>query len=60
MMHIRIDKNFIKREIDEGGVSLSYIPTVDQLADVLTKVMFKPRFESLISKLGMTYIYFSI
>ena len=57
MKHVRIDRNFIKREIDEGGIILSYVPTTDQIIDVFTKAMMKPMFESLIVKLGMTYIY---
>ena len=34
MKHVRIDRNFIKREIDEGGIILSYVPTMDQIARV--------------------------
>ena len=57
MKHVRIDRSFIKREIEEGGISLSYIPSTDQVADVLTKIVAGPCFESLISKLAMTCIY---
>ena len=36
MKHVRIDRSFIKREIEEGGISLSYIPSTNQVVDVLT------------------------
>ena len=57
MKHVRIDRSFIKREIEEGGIVLSYIPTKDQVADVFTKAMVRPGFEFLIGKLGMMCIY---
>ena len=34
MKHVRIDQTFIKREIEEGTISLSYIPTTDQKTNV--------------------------
>jgi len=57
MKHVRIDQSFIKREIDGGGINLSYIPTRSQLADVFTKAMARPCFKSPIGKLEMTNIY---
>ena len=56
MKHVRIDRNYIKWEIG-GGINLFYIPTKSQIADVFTKTMARPGFESLIDKLGMTNIY---
>jgi len=57
MKYVRIDRNFIKQEIEEEGINLSYIPTSSQVADVFTKAIARPGFESLIGKLGMTNIY---
>ena len=57
MKHVRIDRSFIKREIEEGGINLSYIPTRSQVADGFTKAMARPSFKLLIGKLGMTSIY---
>lgn len=56
MKHVRIDKSFIKREI-EGGINLSYIPITNQVADIFTKTVASPGFELPIGKLGMTCIY---
>lgn len=36
MKHVRIDRNFIKTEIENGTIALSYTPTKSQEADVLT------------------------
>ena len=37
----------------EGLLQLNYMLTATQLADVLTKVLFRPHFQDLLSKLGM-------
>ena len=54
--HARIDKNFIKSEIESGTIALSYISTKSQRADVFTKALYKPEFDLCINKLGMIYI----
>jgi len=59
MKHIRINRSFIKKEIEEGGISLSYIPTTDQVANVFTKAVARPEFKLLIGELRMTCIYSS-
>lgn len=56
MKHVRIDRNFIKEEI-KIGINLVYISPLQQETHILTKVMLKSSFESLISKLGLTDIY---
>ena len=57
MKHVRIDRSFIQREIEEGGIQLTYVSIENQETDVLTKAMSRPGFEALISKLGMEDIY---
>lgn len=57
MNHVIIDRNFIKREIREEGIKLTYISSIIQKANILTKTMLKLGFKSLIGKLGMTDIY---
>ena len=44
MKHIRIDRHFIKAEIDNGTIFLSYIATTSQKVDVLIKALSKPSF----------------
>jgi len=57
--HIEIDRYFIKEKIEEGLICMSYIPSGDQLADVLTKGLNGGIFHEIISKLGMEDIYSS-
>ena len=39
MNYVRIDRHFVKQKIENGGISLSYVPTEFQEADILTKAM---------------------
>ena len=57
MKHVRIDRHFIKIEIEKWTVILSYIPTQDQEANILAKAMSKPSFNVLINKMRMINIY---
>jgi len=57
MKQVRIDRNFIKHEIDFRVVNLSYVSTKNQETYILTKALPKPRFEFLVGKLGMINIY---
>ena len=36
---------------------MTYVPTTEQVADVLTKGLSKPLFEKIIDKLGMYNLY---
>ena len=47
MKHVRIDRHFVKQEIEREGISLTHIPTKFQEADILTKAMQKQGFESI-------------
>ncbi|XP_057505369.1 uncharacterized mitochondrial protein AtMg00810-like [Actinidia eriantha] len=38
--HVEIDRHFIKEKIDEGILKISYVPTTQQAADILTKALF--------------------
>jgi len=57
MKHVRIDRHFVKQEIEDGGVNLTYISIGSQEADSLTKVMTKQGFELIRGKLGMRDIH---
>jgi hypothetical protein len=49
--HIDIKYHFIKDEIKKGTVSIRWIPTEDQEADILTKALPRLIFERLRRKL---------
>ena len=51
--HIDIDCHFTREKVLEGLLQLSYLPTDQQLANVLTKILPSQQQEDLLSKLGM-------
>ena len=51
--HIEIDCHFVREHYRSGDLSLSYVPSKLQLADIFTKALGKQRFHYLRSKLGM-------
>ena len=55
--HVEIDRHFISEKLESNLVKLSYVPSKQQVADILTKALFRPNFTELISKLGLTSIY---
>lgn len=54
--HVEVDCHFIKEKIIMEAC-MTYLPTKEQTAEILTKSLHKPSFKDLISKLGMIYIY---
>lgn len=55
--HVKVDKHFIKEKIYFGEVCMTYIPTKQQVANILTKGLHKLDFEALVDKLEMINIY---
>ena len=55
--HVEINRHFIKEKIEKGEVCMLFIPTAQQIADVLTKGMTRYKFEALTSMLGMINIH---
>ena len=44
MKYVRINRHFVKQEMEKGDIRLTYVPIEDQEADILTKSMQKTRF----------------
>lgn len=55
--HVEIDRHFISEKVTSGSVELKYIPTRQQIADILTKALPRPNFEDLSNKLGLYDIH---
>ena len=55
--HVRIDRHYIKEKINSGLISPEYIPSLQQVADILTKGLPRQQFQALTSKLGIINIY---
>ncbi|MGK3945729.1 Ty1/Copia family ribonuclease HI, partial [Streptomyces caeruleatus] len=51
--HIDIRYHYIRELVEEKVISLEYISTEKQLADIFTKPLDKSRFNKLIFDLGM-------
>ncbi|KAK6144629.1 hypothetical protein DH2020_021449 [Rehmannia glutinosa] len=49
--HIEVDVHFVREKVAKGELSIRFISTVDQLADIMTKSLVRPRFVTLRSKL---------
>ena len=54
---IEFDHLFIKEKLEEGFISMPFIPSAQKIVDILTKGLFISNFKLLISKLGMMNIY---
>ena len=52
MKYVRIDRHFVKQEMEGGDIRLTYVPNADQEADILTKAMQKKGFETLKRQVG--------
>ena len=51
--HVEVDRHFIKEKLEEGIVSLPYVKSEDQLADILTKAVPAKPFMEALSKLSV-------
>ena len=46
-------KKMLKNKLEKGVVKLKYVPTEEQVADVLTKLLARVKFEYFWDKLGV-------
>jgi ATP sulfurylase len=51
--HIKIKYQYIRDMLEKGVVKLQYVATAEQVADVLTKLLSKVKFEYFRDKLGV-------
>ena len=52
-----IDQHFIKERLDNGSICITYIPSSQQIVNVLIKRLLKPNFNFCVSKLCLIDIY---
>ena len=55
--HVEVDRHFIKEKLEEGTICMTYIPSAQQAADLLTKALARPAFEKLRDKLKLLNIF---
>ncbi|KAB2606044.1 hypothetical protein D8674_005761 [Pyrus ussuriensis x Pyrus communis] len=55
--HVEVDRHFIKEKLERKIVSMPFVNTEEQLADVLTHAVCSRKFDDSLVKLGMCDIY---
>ncbi|KAM2863705.1 hypothetical protein FF1_022443 [Malus domestica] len=55
--HVEVDRHFIKEKLEKKIVSIPFVNSDEQLADVLTHAVCSRRFDDSLVKLGMSNIY---
>ena len=55
--HIEVDRHFIKEKLDSHVISLPFVRSTEQVADILTKAVATKPFEEMLEKIGMVDIY---
>ena len=53
--HIAIRHHFIREKIDDEEITLQYIPTNEQVADVLTKPLMREKHNRFIEGMGVVF-----
>jgi hypothetical protein len=51
--HIKVHYHFLKRMVEDGKIKLEYVPTMEQLADAMTKGLACKKHELFIGQMGL-------
>jgi len=55
--HIEIDCHFIRKKIIYGDINTEFVHLNDQLVDIFTKSLWRPRIDYICNKLGSYDLY---
>ena len=50
--HIDLQYHFIREAVDDGKINVNYIPTEENISDILTKALPKPKFQMFVEGLN--------
>ena len=53
MMHIDLQYHFIHEVVKEGKIQVKYIPMDDNISDIFTKPLLRPKFAKFVESLGL-------
>ena len=51
--HIDLRYHFIREAVEDGKIVVKYVPTDDNVLDVFTKALPKPKFQKMVELLGL-------
>ena len=51
--HINLCYHFIREVVDNGKITMNYIPMSKNIVDIFTKSLARPKFEEFVRKLGL-------
>ena len=55
--HVEVDRHFIKEKLDGQIIFFPFVPSEEQLADILTKALSSKAFHDSLDKLGIGDLY---
>ena len=55
--HIKVDCHLVRERVEKGIIATLFVSTGAQLANIFTKLLYKPWLELLCNKLGLYDIY---
>ena len=53
MKHVEVQHHFIREKLEDGVITAEYVPTGDQVADVLTKGLAREKHDRFVKGLGL-------
>ena len=53
MKHIDLRYHFIREAVDERKINVQYIPTAENIADIFTKALPRPKFKFFVERVGL-------
>ena len=51
--HIDLRFHFVREAVEDNKITITYIPTEENVADIFTKALTRPKFEAFIERLGL-------
>src|SRR5271169_2926029 len=51
--HIDLHYHFIREAVEDGKINISYIPTDENVSDLLTKALTRLKFQGFVERLGL-------
>ena len=51
--HVGVDVHVVREKVESGEVEIRYVPTSEQIADILSKSLPRDKFQMLCSKLRL-------